>query len=164
MKNTFFVIAAIFVLLLSSPHPANAGDLEVSGAFARASAGPARNGAVFFTVKNHGKKADVLISAATDVAKKAQLHGHTMKDGMMNMSQVKSGIPVPPGGMAMLKPGGQHVMLMGLKAPLKVGEKLSLVLTFKNGDNMTVDIPILGVGAKSAMGQKGMSQGHLRHK
>ncbi|MBT3766463.1 MAG: copper chaperone PCu(A)C [Rhodospirillaceae bacterium] len=152
------VFLAAFILLLSSANNATASELEISNAFARASAGPARNGAVFLTVKNHAKQADVLLSAKTDVAKKAQLHGHTMKDGMMHMSQVKGGISIPSNGMAELKPGGYHVMLMGLKSPLKKGGKFMLRLTFKNAGEKTIHVPILGVGAKSAT-----SNGHMGH-
>ena len=155
MKKAF---VAAFILLLSSSNNATASELEISNAFARASAGPARNGVIFLTVKNSTKQADILLSAATDIAKKTQLHGHTMKDGMMYMSQVKGGIAVPSGGMAELKPGGHHVMLMGLKAPLKKGGKIMLMLTFKNAGQKTVHVPVLGVGAKSAT-----SNGHMGH-
>jgi copper(I)-binding protein len=161
MKNIFVAAIAIFLLNVSSLNNAKAGELEISNAFARASAGPARNGAVFLTVKNHAKQADILLSATTDVAKIAQLHGHTMKNGMMYMAQAEGGITVPSGGMAQLKPGGHHVMLMGLKAPLKKGEKITVTLTFKKAGEMMVNVPILGVGAKSALEHGNM--GHMGH-
>ena len=76
----------------------------------------------------------------------------------MHMSQVKGGIAIPSNGMVELKPGGYHVMLMGLKAPLKKGGKFMLKLTFKKAGQKTIHVPILGVGAKSAT-----SNGHMGH-
>ena len=158
MYRTVTIAISVLLLQLASIQIVSAAELDVSSEFARASAGLARNGAIFLTIKNHGKSDDTLISASTDVSKRTELHGHSMKDGIMWMSQVKGGIPIPAGGMAQLKPGGFHVMLMGLKLPLKKGEKVAVILTFKNGSQIKVDVPILGAGAKSAM-----KQGNMKH-
>jgi periplasmic copper chaperone A len=169
MQKIVTIAIVTLLLQLTSFHVASAAELEISGAFARASAGPARNGAVFLTVKNHGKGDDTLISASTDVSKRAALHGHSMKDGIMRMSQVKGGIPVSAGSVAHLKPGGFHVMLMGLKSPLKKGKKITVTLTFKSTAKIKVDVPILGVGAKSSMKHgdmkhDGMMKKEMKHK
>lgn len=125
---------------------AQAGDLTIETPFARATAGPAKNGAAFLTVKNAGAEADRLIAAKAPVADRVELHTHLHENGVMKMRQVEA-VEVPAGGEAALQPGGDHVMLMGLKAPLKEGESFPLTLVFEKAGEVTVDVMIGGVGA-----------------
>lgn len=124
---------------------AQAADITVTDAWARASVGMG-NGAVFLTVNNAGSNADRLIGASTPAAKIAQLHTHMEEGGVMRMRPI-DGIDLPTGCHMQLKPGGMHVMLMGLTAPLKEGESFPLTLKFKEAEPMTVT-----VGGVSAMG------------
>lgn len=96
-------------------------------------------GAAYMVLKNGGKEDAKLVSitAGADVAQTVELHQTTMTGGMMQMSPVKD-IAVPAGGQTELKPGGYHVMLIGLKRELKAGEKLELTLTFDKGAPMKV--------------------------
>lgn len=128
--------------------------VSVEAPFARASAGPARNGAAYLTLKNAGGHADRLIGASTPAAERAELHTHIKDGDIMKMRQIEA-VDVPAGGMAMLEPGGDHVMLMGLKAPLKEGESFPLTLIFENAGEVTVDVAIGAVGAMEGHG--GMS-------
>ena len=100
--------------------PAMAGDIAVGGAWARETTPGARAGAVYLTMDNKGDAGDRLVGAATAAANEAMLHTHTMQDGVMKMRPVDA-VDVPAHGQAMLKPGGFHVMLTGLKGPLKEG-------------------------------------------
>lgn len=125
---------------------AQAGDLTIDSPFARATAGPARNGAAFLTVKNAGVEADRLVGAKAPVADRVELHTHLHENGVMKMRQIEA-VEVPAGGEAALQPGGDHVMLMGLKAPLKEGESFPLTLVFEKAGEVTVDVMIGGVGA-----------------
>lgn len=130
---------------------AQADGVSVEAPFARATAGPAKNGAAFLTVRNTGAEADRLIGAKTPVADRAELHTHLHENGVMKMRPVDA-VEVPAGGMAALQPGGDHIMMMGLKAPLKEGESFPLTLIFEKAGEMTVDIPIGGVGAMQGSG------------
>ena len=131
------------------------GDITVEGPWARASAGPAKAGAAFMTVNNAGAAVDKLIAASTTVADKAELHTHIKEGDIMRMRPVDA-IDVPAGGVAELQPGGLHVMLMGLKQPLKEGEAFPLTLTFEKAGQLTVEVMVMGAGA---MGQDPM-HGH----
>lgn len=156
--------AVIALSLLFAPFaPAAAddgkvGDLMLETPWARATPGAAKNGAAFMMIHNHGSATDRLVAAASDVAARVELHTHINKDGVMQMREV-AGIEVPAGGMAELKPGGFHVMMMGLKAPLKEGESFPLTLTFENAGSATVDVKIESVGAMSG----GMDHGKMGH-
>jgi len=123
------------------------GGLTVAHPWARASAGPATTGAAYLTIGNGGNQDDRLIAvAAGSVAGMAMLHTH-IKDGeVMKMRHVES-IVVKAGGTATLAPGGDHVMLMGLKAPLKEGGRFPMTLTFEKAGAVTVEVAIEAVGA-----------------
>jgi hypothetical protein len=99
------------------------------------------NGAIYVTLSNSGSQPDALVSASTDVAQKTELHETTRDGGVMKMRPVKE-IPVPAGGKTELKPGGYHIMLMGLKHDLKPGEKVAVTLKFEHGGEAQVEAPV----------------------
>lgn len=155
MKIKTFLTTTVATALFSTA--AFAGNITVSDAWARASAGMARAGGAFMTIKNAGA-ADTLVKAEADVSPRIELHTHMMEDGVMKMREVEGGIPVPGNGMQMLQPGGYHVMFMGLTAPLEEGSSFPLKLTFKSGETVSVDV---AVKSPSAMG--GMNHGNMGH-
>jgi len=148
-------VVPVFVLLVSllMAFPAWADDaLSVEG-WARATASKARNGAVYLQIKNNSGAGDKLLSSQTDAAKRAGLHNHTMDDGVMKMRPVDA-VVIPAHGMVTMKPGGLHIMLMGLAAPLVKGASLPLTLKFKNAGTVAVVVEIMGMGAKSMTHKK----------
>lgn len=158
MKIKTFLTTAAATALLSTA--AFAGNITVTDAWARASAGMAKAGGAFMTIKNAGA-ADTLVKADADVAPRIELHTHIMDNGVMKMREVEGGIPVPAGGMQMLQPGGYHVMFMGLNAPLKEGSSFPLTLTFKSGESVTVDVQVMSPSAMGAMnGAMNGAKGH----
>mgnify|MGYP002630772618 CR=1 FL=1 len=149
-------LTAILALFLFSLTPATAadhaaddvsvGDITVSNAWARATIGSKRPGGAYLALANAGSTSDHLIAAETTVAGKSELHTHTMADGVMKMSQVKS-IEIPAGGMAMLQPGGFHIMMFDLKAALAEGTMFPLTLTFEKAGKVTITVHVGKVGA-----------------
>ena len=167
-------LALALGLLFAGTAPAAAdqiklGDLVLDHPWARATPGQAKNGAAFVVIHNHGKTADRLISASSGSATRIELHNHVNKDGVMQMRQVEA-VEVPAGGMAELKPGSFHVMLMGLKAPLKEGDSFALTMTFERAGSTTVDVKVEGVGSMGPMDMgsesgdmKQMDHGSMQH-
>ena len=100
------------------------------------------------TLDNKSGSDDRLTGAASDVAAKVQIHEMSMTNGTMQMREVAGGLPVPAGGEVVLKPGGYHVMLMGLKKPLVAGESFPLTLTFAKAGNMSVTVTVQPLDAK----------------
>lgn len=125
----------------ASAHDYLLGDIIVDHPWARASIGQARAGAVYVTLANKGAQSDRLIAATTGAAKKAGLHNHLMQDGIMKMRPLKA-IEVAPGEPAVLKPGGLHIMLMGLKAPLIEGTSFPLTLTFEQAGSIEIQVKV----------------------
>lgn len=128
--------------------------LRIVHPFARATPPGAKSGGAYLTIENSGATVATLVSATSPIAGDVQLHQMAMDGGVMTMRAVRA-LEVPPGGKLELKPGGYHIMLLDLKQPLKVGDKLPLRLTFENLG--TIDIPVV-VEAMSAMNP--MTQKH----
>lgn len=148
-------IAALGAADVDAALASDGKNISVKGAFARATIGKGRVGAAYLMIHNSTDMPDRLIGAATEVAKRAELHTHLHENGVMKMRPVE-GVDVPAQGMAILKPGGDHVMLMGLSAPLKEGSHFSLVLIFEKAGEISVMVSVGPVGASKA--------GHAGHK
>jgi periplasmic copper chaperone A len=127
-------------VILCSTQVALASDIMVMDATARASLTPtAKTGAVYFSVMSHGKVEDRLISISTPVATSAEVHETIMDGDVMKMRAVEGGWIIVPGKIQEMKPGGTHVMLMGLKAPLRKGDTVPLELVFEKAGIVKVD-------------------------
>lgn len=121
------------------------GDMTVQDPWARATVG-AGAGAAFLSLKNSGPADDHLVGAAAPVAKLAELHTHIKEGDVMRMRQIEE-IDVPAGGTTTLQPGGLHVMLIGLKAPLAAGASFPLTLSFAKAGDVTVEVEVRDVAA-----------------
>ena len=115
--------------------------LSVNDVWARQSPMEAANGAVYMVITNPGSTDDALLGAAAEVSDAVEIHETKDVGGMMQMAPVES-VPLPAGGQAELKPGGYHVMLIGLKAPLVAGEKFPLTLTFAQAGEVQVEAEV----------------------
>ena len=126
--------------------------IKVSQAWARATSRMAHTGVAYVTVENMGGMPDKLVSASAPVADKVGLHTHIRDGAVMKMREVQS-IEVGPHAKVMLKPGGLHLMMIGLKEQLRKGGHFPLTLDFEKAGKMTVDVAIQGPGS---MGMEGM--------
>jgi periplasmic copper chaperone A len=150
MRRTALRALGAAVLGVALTSAAFASDIAVEQPFARASAGAVTAGAAFMTLKNSGASDDALIAVSTPVAEHAELHIHIKDGDVMRMREVES-IDVPAGSTVMLQPGGLHVMLIDLKAPLKAGEQFPLTLTFEKAGAMTIEVPVKSIAAMAPM-------------
>lgn len=139
---TLTKLSAIAFSLVLSAGMALAGDIQIEHPYARAASPIAKSGAAFMQITNTGAVDDTLIAASTEIAMRPELHTHIMEDGIAKMREVEGGIPVPAGGMTMLKRGGYHVMLMGLTQPLVHGETVTITLVFEHAGEMVIEIPV----------------------
>lgn len=149
MKKFIYAAALVIAGLNATPtfaHDYELGKLRVSQPWARATARHVPNGAVYMTLSIAGMTADRLIAVSTPVAKRAALHTLLMDKGIMKMRPVKA-IEVSPGSPTSLEPGGLHIMLMGLKAPLKEGQLIPLRLTFARAGTLDIEALVQKPGA-----------------
>ncbi|MBI4970044.1 MAG: copper chaperone PCu(A)C [Rhodospirillales bacterium] len=148
------LITAALVTFLALPALAQQGPITVEGAFARASAGNAKNGAAFMILTNTSPQADRLLAAKAGISRTVELHNVVKKGEVMAMTPVEA-IPVPAQGKTELKPGSYHVMFMDLADPLKEGSSFPLTLQFEKAGTVTIQVPVHGVGAMPAAPSKG---------
>ena len=154
--------AVAFILSISTPASAHehmktakAGDLVISGFWARTTPPTAKTGAAYMVIKNTGATDDVLIGAASTIANDTQIHETQIEGGVMKMRHVGK-IAIPAGGMATLKPGSFHIMFVGLHNPVKEGDTIALTLTFEKSGSVE-----LMVKAQKSMG-KAMDHGAMK--
>ena len=130
-----------FVLSIASIAAVFGADVEIDGAYARASIPNVPNSAAFFVIKNNSDKDIAITSANSDVAEKNELHTHIKENKMMKMMKIEK-LVVPAKSSLELKSGSDHVMLMGLKKELKAGDEISLELSFSDGDKKSIKVPV----------------------
>lgn len=130
-----------FVLSIVSIAAVFGADIEIEGAYARASIPNVPNSAAFFVIKNNSDKDIAITSANSDIAEKNELHTHIKENQMMKMMKIEK-LVVPAKSSLELKSGGDHVMLMGLKKELKAGDEINLELSFSDGDKKSIKVPV----------------------
>ena len=129
-------------------------DIEAHDYWARAAMQDG-NGAVYMLLHNHTEADDELTGVSSDVGTAAEIHLSQIKaDGTMEMTRQES-IPLPVDVELELKPGGYHIMLIGLKQDLKAGNEISLTLHFKNHANINLTVPVLDAANKGGSGMDG---------
>jgi hypothetical protein len=137
--------AAIILTLgaiIASATGVNASDVMVMDAFARASATPmAKSGAAYLTIANRGAAAERLLSVSSPAANMAEFHEQILNGDVMTMRPAGA-LQIPANGTLKLSPGGIHVMLMGLRAPLKQGSTIELTLVFERAGEIKIAVPV----------------------
>lgn len=120
--------------------------IKVSDAWARATA-QGQGGAVYATIDNQGGAADRLLAVTTDRASMAMVHEGGMENGVARMRMVDS-LDIAAGAQVKLAPGGNHVMLEGLKAPLAAGDQFQLTMRFERSGSIAVPVSVVAPGSR----------------
>jgi len=135
------------------------GSLTIEQPWSRPSIGNAPNSAAYLKITNHGGKPDTLMGVKSDVASRVELHTVKMDGGVMRMRAVKEGVAVPANASLELKPGGTHIMLMGLSRKLTPGQMFDLILQFKHQGAVPVQVKVEKIGAMGGSNKSGHMQG-----
>lgn len=153
-------LGAVVTLTASAAlaHGYRTGALSIQHPWSRETAVGQAVGGGFLTIANSSTRDDRLLSGTSPVAAEVQLHTMTMDGGVMRMRQVTDGIAVPAKGSVELKPGGYHIMFMGLRRQLRQGERFPVTLHFRRAGNVTVQFAVQPVGSTGPM-----EGGHAGH-
>lgn len=139
-------LTALALLLVACNGDAPNAALTAEQVWARATPPGAEVGAVYMRLHNRGETAVRLVEVRSEVAQRAEVHtvGETVGEtgGIMHMRAVKGGPEIPPGGSIELRPGGMHLMLMGLAQPLVDGEHFAITLRFDDGQTLRLEVPV----------------------
>lgn len=146
---------ALALLLLVAPVRAHdttgpvvtIGDLEVSGAFSRATLPNAPVGAGYLTITNKGTADDTLVSASTPVAGTTQIHEMKMEGDVMKMNEVEGGLVIAAGQSVTLAPGGFHIMIMDLNQALVEGTTVPVMLIFAKAGTVEIELAVGAINA-----------------
>ncbi len=138
-RSLLLVPAALLALAAT----AFASDIMVMDANSPASLTPmAKTAAVYMVLMNHGMETDVLTSVATPAASHASAHQTIDDNGVMKMREIER-LELKPHDTMTFAPGGHHIMLTGLTAPLKAGDRFPLRMTFEKAGEITVDVQVV---------------------
>jgi periplasmic copper chaperone A len=129
------------------PHSHEKGELQVRHPWARATPPGAKVAGAFMEIRNSGKQRDRLLSAATPVAARVEMHLTEREGEVLRMRQVKS-FDVPAGSRLELKPGAHHLMLVDPLRPLQKGERFALTLRFERAGEIEVSVEVQDLGSR----------------
>lgn len=138
----FSIIALPGIALAESEH------IVVEKAWARASIGVKRPGAAYMIIVNTGSEDATLTGLASPIAMKPEIHRTSTNAAGVSSMAPAGDIVIGPGEAVALEPGGLHAMLMRLQSPLIKGKTFPITLMFADGGEVTVDVPILSIGAR----------------
>ncbi|WP_424984438.1 copper chaperone PCu(A)C [Microbulbifer sp. S227A] len=139
------LLAAVALLTLTGAAWAgdSAAKITVTDPYARSSTMNSVSGAAFMMLRNDSGQDDRLIAVSSDIAERVELHTHAEDaNGVMKMREVEDGFPVAAGESHALRRGGDHVMFLGLKAPMSDGDIIPLTLTFEKAGEVEIEIPV----------------------
>jgi copper(I)-binding protein len=144
-KFIFALLAALTLALPAAAHEQKHGDLLLHHAWARATPAGAKAGAAYVRIENHGTSADTLTGAAADIAAMVEIHRMSDENGTMVMAPAGP-VEIPAHGTVELKPHGLHIMLMGLKQPLREGDTFPVTLTFAKAGPVELQVVVEAIG------------------
>lgn len=140
---------SLLLLLFLVAAPARA-QVEIDQAWTRATPPGATVAAGYMVIRNKSATADRLLSVSSPAAVRVQTHVHMMDRDVMRMREV-NGYDIPANGSFELKPGGAHLMFVGVKRPFKEGGKVAATLRFQRAGEVKV---VFNVGRLGAMGAR----------
>jgi copper(I)-binding protein len=149
--RTFVTVAlALSWSSVATAYDYKLGTLEIDHPWARATPPTAPAGGGYLTITNKGAAADRLVSVKSPAAGAVQVHEMKMEGNVMRMREVEGGLAIAPGATVALAPGGLHLMMMGLKMPLKQGEKVPVTLVFEKAGSIDIELDVMAMGAAPA--------------
>ncbi|MDW8371603.1 MAG: copper chaperone PCu(A)C [Geminicoccaceae bacterium] len=138
--------AALPIAAATAAEPVKKGAIEIAEPWARATAPSQGNGAAYMVIRNHGP-ADRVVRAEAAVSRKVELHTHEIDaQGVARMIEIPA-IELPAHATTELKPGGLHVMLIGLHRPLEAGSRFPLKLVFEKAGEVELEVEVRRAGA-----------------
>ncbi len=143
------LIAAAALVALAIPalaHGYKIGTLEIGHPWTRATPPGATVAGAFMTIGNSGNEPDRLVGGSSP-AGRVEIHTMEMTNGIMKMREMPDGLPLPAGETVELKPGGFHIMIVGLSAPFEEGRRVPLTLEFEKAGKVDVELAVSAPGA-----------------
>ncbi len=153
--------AAAPAALAEDSSSAIVGNLLIQSAFTRPTPAGATVAVGYMTITNSGSAPDRLVSVDSDISAKVEIHETKVENGVMEMHELPNGLEIPAGATVSLKPGGDHIMFMDLRRPIKAGDIIHATLGFENAGK--AEIGFKAAGSMGAMAPGGDMGGMKMH-
>lgn len=147
-SRTMMLATLAVALAIGFSQAQSASSISIEKPFSRATPGGAKVAAGYMTITNKGAAADRLLSASSPAAGSVEIHEMKMQDGIMKMREITGGLPIESGKTAAFAPGGNHLMLVELKTPLKQGDKVPVTLNFEKAGKVDVTLDVHPIGGQ----------------
>lgn len=134
MRNFVRIFISLFVIFgtgFAFSQGEEKDDIEIQAPWIRATAPAAKVGGGYFSIINNSTQEDRLLGATSQIADRVEIHYMEMTDGIMKMRPIPEGLVIPAGQKIELAPGGYHLMLIGLKQPVKQNDTVAVALKFE---------------------------------
>lgn len=146
------LLFAAALLLASCGQHRTPSDLKLTDGWARETAPGQTTAAAYLIISNNGTGEDRLVGASSTAAEMTMIHQSSSENGVARMRHLGEGLEIPSKAALQLAPGGTHVMLMGLKQPLKAGETIPVELKFERSEPRAIDVKILDAASAGRQG------------
>ncbi|WP_026501186.1 copper chaperone PCu(A)C [Bartonella clarridgeiae] len=153
LKNNMNILCAFIFVFIALPATVNAhqyklGDLEIIHPWTRVTPKGSKVSSGYLYIINHSDTPDRLIAVSTNRAQETEIHSMTITTDIMQMKKISNGIEIPGKGEITLKPGGHHIMFMGISQPFQQNEKINAKLIFEKAGTIDVDFFVNAIGVK----------------
>lgn len=157
MKVFLNTLIALMLGLAGMDASAAGADIKVVDPWVLAAPPGAEMLAAYLEIRNDGGNPRILTSVSSPVFGEVSIHRSVMHGNMVHMEHLKE-LAIPPRASVALKPGGLHLMLMGARKPLRVGDQVPMTLTFQSGEKIEVTAAVRSGQTEGMEGHQ-----HLNH-
>ncbi|MBT0586005.1 copper chaperone PCu(A)C [Alteromonas oceanisediminis] len=160
-----YLFGACFLVSSAVAHEFSNDNFHIDHPWARPTFALATTGAAYLSIHNMSSEDDRLVAASVsaEVADEVQLHDVLMDGEMMKMREMQDGVVLPSRKTVEFRPGGKHIMLLGLKGPLNEGSRFQLTLHFAQGDDVEVTVNVEQPQGDKASEKTGEHKHHHNH-
>ena len=155
MKSILLAAAFALVVSSASAHEYKAGSIEIKHPWARATPKGATVAGGYMRIINTGTAPDRLVGGSTVAAGKFEIHESAMDGGVMKMRPLPNGVEIKPGETVEFKPGSNHLMFVGLKAPIEKGKRVKGTLQFEKAGTVEIEYAVEAIGSAPGDEHKG---------
>ena len=159
-----YIIAALVISLFGANAFAGHDDIHIHDVTIRATTPNAGATAVYAMIHNHGDEQDRLVGGHVSFAKKVEIHEMKLDGDVMRMREIEGGLVIPSDGMAHLKKGGNHMMVMGLSEPIKLDGAYEVTFSFEKAGDITVPAVVISLSGKVTGTHDHKGHDHSEHK
>lgn len=159
LRAGLFGAAVVLIVGAAVAETYSAGGLQIGNPWARATPKGAKVGAGYLSITNKGTESDRLIGGSAAPASRFELHATITENGVGRMRQINS-LEIKPGETVVFRPGGMHVMFVGLKQPLSQGQTVKGTLLFEKAGTVAIEFAVQAAGAPAPAGGQGGAHKH----